>query len=397
MGVARHIRTLSLLSVAGVIAVACGGTLPAASGSHDGGAGADASSGGSGAGGSVGVGGRAGNGGSATTGGAGGSGGRAGSGGTSTGGFGGTSNLDGGIDASAGSGGSGGTAGSGTGGSGASGGTAGGGGVGGDAGSATGGSGGLGGADAGSDAGTPIQQCPTSPAVLVSEPGELHGVAADGTNVYWVNRSYGEIKQRAISGGQPIVLATGLSGGDDVAVDASRVYWSDDTSDGNISSEPIGGGTIVSIGAHLYYPSGLWLVPPYLYWSAHAGGNISRYGDAGTEVLTNDADYLAGLAVADGVYWSDQSLSVVKELTSQGTVKTVAINQNGPTDIATDGTTLYWTQKLGNAVMTMPIQGTSPTALVTGLSNPIGIWVYADCVFWTEGANGNGVIKWMKK
>ncbi len=120
-------RRLALFSAAGLIAVACGGTLPAAKGNYDGGAGADASSGGSGAGGSAGVAGRGGN---------------SGSGGVGTGG------SDGGgqrVDASAGGGGSGGTsAGGGSAGTTAAGDAAAGGASGAGGGGATGGAGGTG-------------------------------------------------------------------------------------------------------------------------------------------------------------------------------------------------------------------------------------------------------------
>ena len=73
--------------------------------------------------------------------------------------------------------------------------------------------------------------------VSTGQSGPL-GVAVDATNVYWTNNTNGTVMKCAVGGcsNAPTTVATGQSGPAGIALDATAIYWANET-----------GGTIMKV------------------------------------------------------------------------------------------------------------------------------------------------------
>ncbi|MEP7122974.1 MAG: hypothetical protein ABJE95_18750 [Byssovorax sp.] len=70
-----------------------------------------------------------------------------------------------------------------------------------------------------------------SPVVIAMGQATPHGIAVDGTGIYWANKEDGTINKAPLAGGAITVLAKGQMTPENVAVDATHVYWTDPKAD----------------------------------------------------------------------------------------------------------------------------------------------------------------------
>jgi RHS repeat-associated protein len=74
-----------------------------------------------------------------------------------------------------------------------------------------------------------------------------------------------------------------------------------------------------------------------------------------------------------------------------GGILQLASSQSGPTGIAVDATSVYFTDQTGGTVMKVPLGGGSTTTLASGQSTPSGIAVDATSVYWANSGGGTVV------
>lgn len=122
---------------------------------------------------------------------------------------------------------------------------------------------------------------------------------------------------------------------------------------------------------------------------------VDGWCDAGTCKDVSTTQLVSGLSklgdlVVDGgeLYFTDVGTYTVNAVpTSGGTPVAIAVGQAQPERLAADGTSIYWTNELGNAVMWSPLSNPSPQLLATE-SQPWGIAIGASYVYWTSKTNG---------
>lgn len=432
----RHTIKVSALSIGGaIIAVACGGSLPAGGGgNHDGGAGADASGTG-GSSGNGGVGGTAGaaSGGTAGTGGSGGSGGSTGGTGGigATGGSGGSGGSGtGGVGGSSGSAGTGGT--SGSGGTGGTGGTAGasgaaGGGAGGSAGGCGNGETSCGGTcvDTTTDVnncgscydicGTPsngIATCTTSKCGVACNVnyGDCDADATNGCEADLLSdaKNCGACGRDCLGGGcqngmcQPIVVytASGLQL-EDMTVDTTRIYWTDGTAIYSIAKS---GGAVTTLVSGLLDGLVIALDSSSVYWLDYGAKKVAKVSKAGgtpVSLSMQNVGYVAITTDGSNVYWmgydASNNLAVMKVPISGGTTTVLATDPNGLLQysyVATDSINVYIASSddyCNTIIEAVPTGGGALKTLVashTGI--PGAVATDGSYVYWSDSYENSG-------
>lgn len=254
-------------------------------------------------------------------------------------------------------------------------------------------------------------------------------IAADGTNVYWLTAgaedSLGKQGVKAFGaqvlscaatgcGNRPTVLVTypptfgiGLTTGGTpkstsaIAVDATRVYWTDQSS---VRACAIGGCGCVptTIAGALSQPPGVTSAGGNVFWTEWAHGSpytgtvstcaTAGCGSAPTVLATGQGGPLALTADDAHVYWTDtyQDGGPIWSCAAAGCdggVQLVTNDNGNPYAIASDATNLYWTNAGAGSVVQCAksdCQGTR-TLLASGRVRPSGIATDGVDVYWRDG------------
>jgi hypothetical protein len=199
-------------------------------------------------------------------------------------------------------------------------------------------------------------------ATILQASGNATGIALDATYVYWIDHGAAVMRTPKV-GGAAVTLASGQVPWDTVAVNASRIVWTNQPAMGwSLTAMPVAGGPLITLasastGSVVTYP-GLAIDDTRAYWIAYGPG----YGAIGA-ILSVPLDpatggapvmlataYPTSIAVdAANVFWTDYpnmtGAGAVKRIPkSGGAVSTLASGlADAPSDIAIDATRVYWT------------------------------------------------------
>lgn len=81
----------------------------------------------------------------------------------------------------------------------------------------------------------------------------------DGTDIYWVNWTGGQVRSVPLGGGFVTEIATGQSGGLSVAVDGTHVFWTTEWAGSNVMRANKGGGQLTVMAGSQNKPIALAL------------------------------------------------------------------------------------------------------------------------------------------
>ncbi|WP_437970726.1 hypothetical protein WMF04_16175 [Sorangium sp. So ce260] len=82
---------------------------------------------------------------------------------------------------------------------------------------------------------------------IVSDQGQLNGVAVDAEHVYWTRRDEGTVVRMPKGGGEPEVLASQQTRPGDIAVDETTVYWINEGSPDPEDGAPVKDGAVLKL------------------------------------------------------------------------------------------------------------------------------------------------------
>jgi hypothetical protein len=265
--------------------------------------------------------------------------------------------------------------------------------------------------------------CDPSVVFATASTGSVRSIAIDQTNVYWADRTLGQIMQSALDGSTFATLATGVLQPVNVAVDDTHVYFNEEA--GLVARVPIGGGTRQNIASscdavgvsatHVYYDGSSAVLRKDKSDIAAAGQSI--IGLATTEIIVDGTDvyFTTGASIrhyneatlsvnqlhlamsgtfnrmaldADNLYSISGDTGTLYRAARNGSSLTTLVGEPDMGDVAVAGPWVYYTRRGAGEVRRVPVAG-GDSELVTTLPQAYSIAANADAVFISTFDTGN--------
>jgi len=241
------------------------------------------------------------------------------------------------------------------------------------------------------------------PTVLASEQAIPRGIAVDAANVYWVNSTgAGQVRSVPIGGGAPMTLADGQRWPFKLAVRDGVLYWTNN-GDGTVMRMEASGGMPTQVAVRQGAVVAIAAGARRLYWSSIGQGVIrSAPLDGIGEVTTvaEDQDASALSVVGASVYWANVEVEddggSVYMLDGRGGTPVKVAASPGPLSAVADLRNVYWTDETTRTVRRVPVDGGEVVVLAVGQAEPSEIAVDGSNVYWLNSAADGSVMKLAK-
>jgi len=236
----------------------------------------------------------------------------------------------------------------------------------------------------------------------VASGARAQDLALDASNVYWTDYSSpGGVRQCTIANcTTPITLASGQNTPDRIAVDGSYVYWTNYGSSGSVMRCAIGTqcGSSATVLASAVDATGIALDAANVYWTMYQSTGMggvyacSKVGCGGTPTpitTSTTYGYFDIAQINGGLYWTYNG-GVLSCPTSGCTgapnpVTPMGMSGVAPYYIAVDTVDAYFTNGLPNyPVDFCSLSGSSGVATIASTANGYAITVDATYVYWTD-------------
>jgi len=221
-------------------------------------------------------------------------------------------------------------------------------------------------------------------------------ITVDSNYAYWTEND--GVMRVPLSGGSRKVLYSAASGKRPwgITLLGAEVFFTDNLG-GTIMKVPAAGGTASTLASLQGAPMGIVAlpgIPGNVYWANHAGtdiiGTATTDGTAPHVLLTGDAG--AAWIATDGssLFWTNDVTPGVWKVAIGGISKPTQLSATGstPTCIAVNGPYVYWTDYGAGKINRVGKDGTGEKVIASS-ANPRGIAVDDKCVWWVQGSSGD--------
>jgi len=267
----------------------------------------------------------------------------------------------------------------------------------------------------GSEASIDSDACFNSPCpvTLASEQDHPGPIAVDATHVYWGDET--AIMSVPLDGGTPVTLAPANSP-TFIAVDPANLYWAD--SAGFVLRVPLVGGAPLTLASNQQPVSGLTTDAISVYWTQaettgpNTGTVVSLPVGGGTPTTLATGQFAPSRPGVSGgfLYWANAGYAccgglsptepgaIVKLPVGGGTITTIVGDQQEPTDVTVNGGSIFWLSggmSQSPAVVEVNQLGGAPVTIAVDPDVPYLLALYDTTIYWASGGSPNvEFIKW---
>jgi len=192
-------------------------------------------------------------------------------------------------------------------------------------------------------------------------------ITVDATNVYWTNSADGSVWKSDKTTPNPIKLAgaSGLNHARFLRVDATNVYFTDGTS-GVVNRVPIAGGSVVAMTTQVSLPGHLAIDKTNAYFASRGNTTAALMVVPLNATAATPGQLVPSLPSLNGIetdgtsIWFAEATNVqpyaqnsgeIHRVTTAGTNDAkLASGQNGPDCVSVDATSVYWIDTGGGMI-----------------------------------------------
>lgn len=221
------------------------------------------------------------------------------------------------------------------------------------------------------------------------------GIAVDDGHIYWTTGHIGAdgLIRRAGKDGTGLVnLASGQSTSMGLALDQDSVYWANYLAPGDVLRVAKDGAAaplvLATVGMGL---TRIAVDEANVYFLDFYGSTLNRVAKTGgiASLLATEKGLLGGFAIdATSAYLAAGTDLVVVDKASFSAK--VLATTGGPTDVAVDADSVYFTDGALGQVLRVAKSGGEPVILASGQDGPSGLAVDTWCVYWANRGSLNG-------